>query len=240
MNGGEKRILAIFDIDGTLLTNGMASRDSFEEAFHSVPGLGEIEFHPKFAGMTDRGIFREMLRSCGRENELDQLFPIWKESFLSTLRVQYPAHPAPALLPGVATLIPRLARHPNLHLALGTGNTRESARIKLERFGLAEFFPVGGFGGDHEERAEMVRAALAEGRNHYGDYDEAWVIGDTIHDVIAAHEAGAKVLLVETGPRSVSELDTVNPDRRLPDLSDHDAFFAALDLPSNTAGETPR
>ena len=94
-------------------------------------------------------------------------------------------------------------------LALGTGNVRETAYTKLQRFGLDTYFPVGGFGGDHEKRADLVRAALADARAHYDvDFDPAdtWVIGDTSADVAAARDAGCRVMAVMTGPHREAEL----------------------------------
>ena len=94
-------------------------------------------------------------------------------------------------------------------LALGTGNVRDTAYVKLQRFGLDDYFPVGGFGGDHEMRADLVRHALDEARAHYGyDFDPAdtWVIGDTAADVHAAQATGCRVMAVMTGPHREAEL----------------------------------
>jgi phosphoglycolate phosphatase-like HAD superfamily hydrolase len=230
MSDSSKRVLTIFDVDGTLLTNRYAVRDAFLEAFEAVTGSSGVRRKPQFAGNTDRGIFRLMLEDAEIEGEYETLYARWEEVFLKKLSEVYPKHPDPHLLPGVKTLIGELAMREDVLLALGTGNTRRSCRIKLERFGLNDYFPAGGFGGDHEVRTDVIRAAMSEARDHYGEYDEAWVIGDTIRDVAAARGAGIKVLAVETGLGSVDELRTSEPDRILPDLTDITAFLTALGL----------
>lgn len=95
-------------------------------------------------------------------------------------------------------------------------------RSKLKRFGLEGYFPYGGgFGGDYENRADAIRAALAVGRAGYGwDKGEAWVIGDTPNDAFAAHEAGASALLVASGIVDRPALDDAGAEAVLDDLTD--------------------
>ena len=78
-------------------------------------------------------------------------------------------------------------------VTVGTGNVRESAMIKLGRFGLERFFPAGGFGDRHEDRTAVFREAIESAREHYGwaaGARSVWVVGDTAVDVYAAHSRG--------------------------------------------------
>ena len=87
--------------------------------------------------------------------------------------------------PGAGEALARLeaAGH---RLALLTGNPEPVARARLERLGLARFFPAGqgAFGCESESRAELI--ALARARA--GDWPaEATVeVGDTALDASAA------------------------------------------------------
>jgi phosphoglycolate phosphatase-like HAD superfamily hydrolase len=197
--------LMVFDIDGTIMLNGPVAGDLFVESFSRVvghPPIDGIHFH----GNTDRGIFRAMLDGRG---DFDALYPVFSKEFAGRMRTEYAAAKGPYVLDGARELIESLHTHHAAALALGTGNVRETAYTKLRRFGLDSYFPVGGFGGDHELRADLVRAAVVDARAHYDiDFDpaETWVIGDTAADVAAAHAAGCRVMAVMTGPHRESEL----------------------------------
>ena len=78
------------------------------------------------------------------------------------------------------------------------------ARARMERLGLAGFFPTGqgAFGCDAEERVEL----LAIARRRAGDRpaERTVEIGDTSRDVESAHEAGIRSIAVRS-PRSRAE-----------------------------------
>jgi phosphoglycolate phosphatase len=237
------RHLLIFDVDGTLLLNGRVTRDAFAAAFQDVCGVPAQPDALPFAGMTDRGIFRALLRRAGQDPDgdgaggagsaFDALFTRFARRFADILAEVYPTAEGPYLLPGVLTLVQTLTRRADVALALGTGNIRETAYIKLRRFGLEPHFPVGGFGGDHEQRADVIRAALHQARHHYGidgAPDAAWVIGDTRNDVAAARAAGTRALAVGSGFTPLTELRASGADVVLTDLADTASVLAALRL----------
>jgi phosphoglycolate phosphatase len=197
--------LVIFDIDGTIMLNGTIAGRLFVESFVRVVGeepVGGVHFH----GNTDRGIFRAML---GGRGDFDALYPDFAAEFTRRMRAEYAIAEGPYVLKGARELIESLDGHSGAALALGTGNVRDTAYVKLRRFELDDYFPVGGFGGDHERRADLVRAALHDARRHYDvDFDPArtWVIGDTASDVSAARAVGCRVMAVMTGPHRETEL----------------------------------
>jgi phosphoglycolate phosphatase-like HAD superfamily hydrolase len=94
-------------------------------------------------------------------------------------------------------------------LGLLTGNVQLGAEIKLRHFGLWDFFVMGGFADDHEERNHIAVAALARGRRMLDPHlqpQEVMVIGDTPHDVRCGKFIGAKTLAVATGGSTFEEL----------------------------------
>ena len=81
-------------------------------------------------------------------------------------------------------------------LALLTGTPEGIARLRMERLGLARFFPVGqgAFGCESSDRAELIRLALA--RAGVGP-EEAVEIGDTPVDEETAREAHVRAIRVD-------------------------------------------
>jgi phosphoglycolate phosphatase-like HAD superfamily hydrolase len=80
------------------------------------------------------------------------------------------------------------------HRALLTGNPELVARARMEKLGLAEFFPPGqgAFGCDAEERFELIDIA----RKRAGDWprERTVAVGDTEADVTGARIAGIHVI----------------------------------------------
>ncbi len=232
--GAPAEVLCIFDIDGTLLLNGRVAADAFRAAFLETTGAEALGDGIQFAGMTDRGIFRALLVRAGLDEvEGDRLFAGFERRFTERLGEVYPTAEGPHLLPGVRGLVRALAARRDVALALGTGNCRPTAYIKLARFGLDGYFPLGGFGDRHEDRVEVIRAAISaavEQGRWRPDGGRVWVIGDTVRDVVAGHAAGAKVLVVGTGPGDPEEKRAAGAEAFLPDLSRCDLVFTALGL----------
>jgi phosphoglycolate phosphatase-like HAD superfamily hydrolase len=107
-----------------------------------------------------------------------------------------------------------------------TGNSRRRSVAKLGAFGLDEVLDVrcGGFGDRTAERWRLVdEARRRAGLLHTADedgvaLDRTYVIGDTIHDVAAGKDAGARSVAVATGAFSMAELEAATPDLLIDDL----------------------
>ena len=87
-------------------------------------------------------------------------------------------------------------------LGLLTGNLERGARIKLDPFGLNSYFPFGGFGSDHEDRAALAARALEIARARSGHLigpERVLVIGDTEHDIAAGLKNEFLAVGVTTG-----------------------------------------
>lgn len=221
------KTVLLFDIDGTLLLNGPVVHEAFLGTIADLLGPTPERMDFPFAGMTDRAIFARILREMGRPDD-DDAFTAFRAEYPARLREVYPAATTPYLLPGVRELLDQLASRDDIALGVATGNLRDSAYVKLARFGLDVVFPAGGFGDVHVDRAEVVREAWAATAAHHdtGETpDRTWVIGDTDKDIDAARRVGLKVLGVRTGPRGH---DLSGADAVLDDLSDTGAVLAAL------------
>ena len=104
-----------------------------------------------------------------------------------------------------------------MRLGLVTGNPEPMARARLERLGLAGFFPPGGgaFGCEAEERAALLELA----RVRAGDWpnDAVVEIGDTPADVATAKAAGFRSIAI-TSPRTSSPDELAGADAVVADM----------------------
>ena len=140
-------------------------------------------------------------------------------------------------LPGVVTLLERLAKRSDVTLGLLTGNFREAARIKLEHHAIDQHFHFGGYGDHHHDRDDVARVAFDEARRHLGceiHPQSVCVIGDTPSDVKCARAIGARAIAVATGMFNVDELARTDPDELYADFSDPGLFLSRVDQHLNS------
>jgi phosphoglycolate phosphatase-like HAD superfamily hydrolase len=209
----------LFDIDGTLVTSGGAGKAAMEAALRS-------EFHPDastdgvpFSGRTDRAITRDLFDRHAIDHSPHNCRRFF-DAYLANLPACLASHPG-RILPGIASLLQKLAEHDGVWMGLLTGNIREGARIKLSHFQLFHHFGFGGYGDDHFHRDDVAREALKEVHSRKQVHPERiWVIGDTPLDVQCARAIGARCAAVATGWHPLEELADAKPDLLLTDLAD--------------------
>lgn len=210
----------LFDLDGTLLTTGGAGRKAMDQALREVlhlpQGLGAM----RLDGMTDRAIVREAVVAAGQPCDAPHIDAVIAR-YLELLEESVAQTPEYVVLPGVVPLLHALAAA-GRQVGLGTGNVEPGARIKLSRGDLNGHFAFGGYGGDAEDRAEMLaigaqRAAARLGRLLHPH--EVFIVGDTPKDVAAGKKIGARVLAVATGNYSLEALAACGPDAVVQDLT---------------------
>lgn len=206
--------LVLFDIDGTLVHTGHAGTRAFAKTFAAEFDLHHGSEKMKFAGRTDVSLVREFFRIHGLE-ESPQNFQRFFEHYVFWLD-QILAHSTGHECIGIRKFIQDLLALPQPPvLGLLTGNIQLGAEIKLRRFDLWEYFVMGGFADDHEDRNHIAVAALQRGRRVL-DPDlhpqEVVVIGDTAFDVRCGKFIGAKTLAVATGGATYEELKAHNAD----------------------------
>ncbi len=215
--------LIIFDVDGTLMMNGTVVKEAFQQAFLDVTGKEPLREGVVFAGMTDKGIFRQLMEAAHVSSDMNGTYERFVKRFIELMEQNYHLVDSQYLLPGVRELLEELDHRDNVIVALGTGNVRATCYIKLQYFKIDQYFTIGGFGGDYEYRPDLVRAAIEEARAIYGwdgnIADDVWVVGDTPNDVIAGKENGTRVLAVASGIIPKEQLINTDADVLLDDLS---------------------
>jgi phosphoglycolate phosphatase-like HAD superfamily hydrolase len=91
--------------------------------------------------------------------------------------------------------------------------------------------PVGGFGCDHEDRAELLRIGAERGAQKLGLSRGACrvlVIGDTPRDIAAAQAIGVECIAVATGSFEAAELAAAGARHVFRDLTDPEALSILL------------
>lgn len=214
------RALALFDIDGTLLSKaGPHHRQALEWAVKTTTGRpGTTEGIP-VAGMLDTDIVMAMLAAAGvARTEAGRLMTPIRRCAARRYRDLCPALHG-KVCPGVRHLL-RDLRRSGVLTGLVTGNFERIAWRKLERAGLAGFFRFGSFAGQGSTRGALARRAIAEARRKGWIEEPAPVslVGDHVNDILAAKEAQVRSVAVATGVVSLEELAGHAPDILIPDL----------------------
>ncbi|MFW6050149.1 MAG: HAD family hydrolase [Myxococcota bacterium] len=220
--------IVLFDVDGTLVHTGGAGRRALARAFGDVCGREDALAGVRLGGMTDRLILRAGLRAI--EHPFDEaVVRAVLDAYLIHLPEEVARSEGYRVLPGCEDAVGVLARRPGFALGLGTGNIRRGAHIKLSRGGLDRLFGFGGFGCDHEDRAELLLAGVRRGAEHLGVERAACrvvVVGDTPRDVAAAKAIGAESVCVATGGYGAEDLRAAGATAVFPNLTTPGALHA--------------
>jgi phosphoglycolate phosphatase len=213
----------LFDVDGTLLlTHDEIYVEASRFALEAVYGI--YAEGPDVPGDTASAHIRRALRTVDvPEEEIDAGLPRWCAAFsgryVRLLEAADTSHwqLGPHAVEAAAAVENR---------ALLTGNPPAVAHARMDRLGLAEFFPPGqgAFGCERENRIELFDLARERAGNWPGARTVA--VGDTPVDVSSAHAAGCHSIAVTTGSygrEALAEADAV-----IADLGELAGVLAAL------------
>jgi phosphoglycolate phosphatase len=197
------RLLVLCDVDGTLfLTHDPLAGTALRVTLESLYGVELPEDAVErvdHAGQTALRIARLVLRDAGLADEeitprLAAWCPLFAARYCELLAVANTSGWQAS--PGAEASLDRLAEAGH-RLALLTGNPEPMARARMERLGLARFFPPGqgAFGCDAESRTELIHIA----RERAGDWPAGATveIGDTSVDASSSTAAGIRSILVD-------------------------------------------
>ena len=200
--------LVLFDIDGTLITDGGASRDAFAAAL-----LGVFEYNGDlrrydFSGRTDPQIAHMVLRDAGwSERDIDARMPqLWGEYVRG---LEQHERSRVRELPGVRAVLDAL--RDRVTLGLLTGNIERGARLKLDGPRLNDYFPFGAFGSDSPRREDLLPIAVRRSGHQFSARDVV-IIGDSIYDVRCGTPHSATTIAIASGKTSADLLRAENPD----------------------------
>jgi phosphoglycolate phosphatase-like HAD superfamily hydrolase len=224
--------LVLFDIDETLIHSDGSGRRAIGRAVVDVLGVKPEGIKVSMSGKTDPQILSEIMTACGQpadhfHERQEELFNI----YLKVLEREINQSQAYRLHEGVLELLAELDKHPDVYLGILTGNIERGARIKLGRFGLNHYFPIGAYGSDSGNRNDLPAIARQRAELHYKKEFPAkqiLVVGDSVHDVTCAKSYGAISIAVNTGVTSRKDLEEREPDFLFPSLSNVPAVLEAI------------
>jgi phosphoglycolate phosphatase-like HAD superfamily hydrolase len=222
--------LALFDIDGTLVTDGGAAREAYAFALDAVYGLRADLQRYDFSGRTDPQITHMVLGDAGfSPEEIDAAMPRLWEHYLDALARSAPGRVR--VLPGIPELLDTLAADPRVMLGLLTGNIERGARVKLGNAALNHYFPFGAFGSDSARREELPPIAVerASRRNgHRFQARDVVIIGDSIYDIRCGVPHSATTIAIASGKTAAAALQAENPDHFFHSAEEREALLAAI------------
>jgi phosphoglycolate phosphatase len=213
--------LILFDVDGTLVKRSIVHRDSFLVAIKKVLGLN-IDFNIDCTGMIDKQIIKELLKRNNYNYFTENDIRIIINEMQKYYEKNYKKDPVQLLL-GVKDLLHGL-REKGYCLGLLTGNIEKIAYLKISLVGIDEFFEVGSFGNEANDRIDLVKIAIEKAKNKFGikfKNEEIFVVGDTINDERTAKENYVNSIAVGTGNYNYNILGIMNPDLYFKDFSDY-------------------
>jgi phosphoglycolate phosphatase-like HAD superfamily hydrolase len=234
--------LVLFDLDGTLVKTEGAGKKALNRAVKELYGKDDVCSGLSLSGSTDKDNFsRAYAAATGKKAKAKDVALITgrylaclPEEVENSVRAKHYA-----AINGVEKFIFALKKTGSVIVALGTGNIKEGACIKLAPSGLAAHFECGGFGCDGFERIDMLRAAVKRASKLCGEAippSHVYVIGDTAKDVAAGKLGGYHTAAVSCGFGSQDELMHSAPELLAEDFSDLEPWMIWLGLDEDPLG----
>jgi phosphoglycolate phosphatase len=225
-------LLVLWDIDHTLTENHGVNKEIYALAFELLTGR-RAEHPARTDGRTEPEIMRNMLAEHGIEAVPGYLARVQEALASATASKAGTLRERGHELPGARAALAAFQSSPAIVQSVLTGNIRPNAVTKLSVFGLDGYldFDAGGYGSDDEVRANLVGIAQERASARYGPSfgkGNTVLIGDTLRDVRAGRDGGARVIAVATGSDSAGALRAEGADIVLPDLRDTRAVTEAV------------
>ena len=219
----------LFDIDGTIMDSGGAGTRAMDAAFMELFSVRNAFQNVSMAGKTDMHILKEgfEFHNIDYSNGVIPEFYRIYVRYLNENMKSAGGH----VKPGIREALRRLHAQGECILGLLTGNIEEGARIKLDFFGLNDYFSIGAFGNDDEDRDRLLPIAvdkLFKQNSLKVGYRDCIVIGDTPRDISCSKPYGAFSVAVATGHYPAATLSEAGADVVLNDLSDTESFMSIL------------
>jgi len=190
-----KKLILLFDIDGTLIYSGGAGSRSIELAFKKLYNINKAMEGILPDGKTDPLIIEEVfikkLNKKPTKKEIEKAL----EYYLMFLEKEI-HNPRYRVMEGAEEFLEWAKGEKRFIIGLATGNIERGAEIKLKPASLLKYFEFGGYASDSWDRTEILKSAYRRGveiaKREKAEIKEVFVIGDTPRDIFAAQKAGFK------------------------------------------------
>jgi len=235
--------LVMFDLDGTLLSSGMSGKKALDKAMQNLYGKTPEYDLTILNGNTDSKNFAAVFEiTVGRKIKPAELAAL-KTEYLRCLPAEVKTCVSAGshkLIKGIVKFLDFLQKQKNVYLALGTGNFRSAAFIKLKPCGLEKYFQTGGFGEDSANRTQMLARGVKHAEKHFKTKfapEQVFIIGDTHKDVIAAKENGFHSgVVVGSDYSDKRRLTRAAAELEMPDFTDIKTWCVWLDIKADPKG----
>jgi phosphoglycolate phosphatase len=215
--------LVLFDIDETMISSDGAGKRAIARVLNQHYQVPEEAMRISMSGKTDPQILREIFSGCGKEDAFENCTEHIFELYLGVLEEEIEKARYYIIHEGVVELLEALLADERAYLGLLTGNIERGAHMKLQRFDLLKYFPIGAFGSDSADRLDLPAIAAKRAHGHFDIKfapSEVVIIGDAVNDIRCAKGYGAVSIAVNTGRTTWAELQEQNPDYLLRSLKD--------------------
>ena len=221
--------LIFFDINGTLIKRDARTDLPYTYALNNLLQVENSMDGINTSARSDKDVFMEALEKQSLEFCEDQwvdFLRLYQEQ-LEIFKTSDVWRENADAINFVETLSKKIS-----HFSLITGELSIGAEYKLEKLGIWNYFPTGGFGEDDLTRFGIADRALEKAITHYKQsFDQLIIIGDTLLDIKTARHLGAKVISITTGSNTRAELEGLTPDLIIDQFSDlEDDFIEQLFL----------
>jgi phosphoglycolate phosphatase len=226
--------LVIFDLDGTLVDTAPDLIDSLNHTITAV-GLEPVSFDD-VTYLVGQGV-RVMIRRAFelRNAPLDEtLFETLIDRFMTHYAAQMPGKSRP--YPGVPECLDRLSQA-GFRLAVCTNKPEDLALLLIGKLGLTDRFSAITGGDTFPVRKPDARHILGTIERAGADRSRSVMVGDSVNDILAAHNAGLASVAVSFGysdvpvqslkaSHVVAHYDELTPDMVQRIMDDHTADAA--------------
>jgi HAD superfamily hydrolase (TIGR01509 family) len=194
----------LLDLDGTVVD----SKEAYLEA-------AKIAFKTIGQGMVDTKVVTEIPKRLELKLPINDLLRgSDAREFLDVyLKTYYQVAPAKAKpLPGISETLKKLSKKAKLALITMRRVPKEKICEELEKFGLAKYFQYVITALDTDDPKPSPEALLKCARQFNIQIRKCVVVGDSVADIRAGKNAGAKTVGVLSGIFSRNELESEKPD----------------------------
>lgn len=215
------RRVALFDIDGTLLSNSAneeSERRRYVDTIRDVVGL-EPSVNPwRFAGMVDPQICKILLTELGlSDNEVNNFLP----KVLARMGEVYRnIEKTVTLNRGVKGLLAILASSNGYVTGVLTGNLTTVAEEKLSHATIRTYFSELFCANSYFDRTSLVEDAVRTcvAKHGLSGRSEVLIVGDTPRDIEAANTSQATSVGVASGSYTTAQLSEAGAKYVYPNL----------------------
>lgn len=217
-------VLALFDLDGTLITMWELHDNAYESVIHEIYGIPNVKFRESDyrPGGTSEETVRAALKHVGCldaeiDPKIDKVVPELEEYYKTHVKKD-----DITILPGAKELLQKLNDNGTI-ACLVTGNPVEFAESVLRYSGLMRYIPIVVGADTSATREGRITSVIAMATRRTGkNYakDNIYFFDDSKFSIPVSKSLGIRSIAVATGAVPYDELEKAGPYKLLRDLND--------------------